>query len=200
MPEQSPQAAAGGAAAGGSATSAGGSATSAGGATAGGSASDALTSERFRRATSRYATGIAVATTVADGVDHAMTANSFTSVSLDPLLALVCVERDSRFHSAVLAAGIWSVSFLPEGQEAVARWFATRGRPLAGQFDEVPTRRGSNGCLLLADGLAALELRTEQVVPAGDHDVLISAVTEVHEATGGGRPLVYFGSTFRGLA
>jgi len=193
MPDQSPQAAAGGAAA-------DGSATSAGGATAGGSASDALTSERFRRATSRYATGIAVATTVADGVDHAMTANSFTSVSLDPLLALVCVERDSRFHSAVLAAGVWSVSFLPEGQEAVARWFATRGRPLAGQFDAVPTRRGSNGCLLLADGLAALELRTEQVVPAGDHDVLISAVTAVHEATGGGRPLVYFGSAFRGLA
>ena len=54
--------------------------------------------------------------------------------------------------------------------------------------------------LVEADGLAALELRTEQVVPAWDHDVLISAVTEVHEATGGGRPLVYFGSTFRGLA
>ena len=81
-------------------------------------------------------------TTRADGVDHAMTANSFTSVSLDPLLALVCVERDSRFHSAVLAAGTWAVSFLPEGQEATARWFATRGRPLDGQFDQVPTRRG----------------------------------------------------------
>ncbi|MDH4016127.1 MAG: flavin reductase family protein, partial [Actinomycetota bacterium] len=90
------------------------------------------TAARFRRATGRYATGIAVITTRADGLDHAMTANSFTSVSLDPLLALVCVERDSRFHSAVLAAGTWAVSFLPEGQEATARWFATRGRPLDG--------------------------------------------------------------------
>ena len=201
MPEQSAQRTAGGSTVGGSAVGGSpGGESAVGGSPVGGSGSDALTPERFRRATARYATGIAVATTVADGTDHAMTANSFTSVSLDPLLALVCVERDSRFHSAVLASGIWSVSFLPEGQEAVARWFATRGRPLAGQFDEVPTRRGSNGCLLLADGLAALELRTEQVVPAGDHDVLISAVTEVHEATGGGRPLVYFGSTFRGLA
>lgn len=158
------------------------------------------TAAQFRRATARYATGIAVATTLADGVDHAMTANSFTSVSLDPLLALVCVERESRFHGAVLAAGIWTVSFLPEGQEATARWFATRGRPLAGQFDRVPTRRAANGCLLLTDGLASLELCTEQVVPAGDHDILIGAVTEVHEAPETARPLVYFGSTFRGIA
>lgn len=158
------------------------------------------TAAQFRRATARYATGIAVVTTAVDGVDHAMTANSFTSVSLDPLLALVCVERDSRFHGAVLAAGTWAVSFLPEGQEATARWFATRGRPLAGQFDRVPTRRATNGCLLLTDGLAALELSTDQVVPAGDHDILIGAVTEVHEASGDARPLVYFGSTFRGIA
>ena len=158
------------------------------------------TEAQFRRATARYATGIAVVTTAIDGVDHAMTANSFTSVSLDPLLALVCVERDSRFHGAVLAAGNWAVSFLPEGQEATARWFATRGRPLAGQFDRVPTRRATNGCLLLTDGLAALELSTDQVVPAGDHDILIGAVTEVHEAVSDAAPLVYFGSTFRGIA
>lgn len=157
------------------------------------------TAARFRRATGRYATGIAVITTRADGVDHAMTANSFTSVSLDPLLALVCVERDSRFHSAVLAAGTWAVSFLPEGQEATARWFATRGRPLDGQFDAVPTRRAANGCLVLADGLAALELRTDQVVPAGDHDILIGAATQVHDPQEPGDPLIYFASTFRNL-
>jgi flavin reductase (DIM6/NTAB) family NADH-FMN oxidoreductase RutF len=158
------------------------------------------TAAQFRRATARYATGIAVVTTLSSGVDHAMTANSFTSVSLDPLLALVCVERDSRFHSAILDSGTWAVSFLPEDQEATARWFATRGRPLAGQFDRVATRRAANGCLLLADGLAALELRTEQVVPAGDHDILIGAVTEVHDVVEGARPLVYFGSTFLGIS
>ena len=158
------------------------------------------TVEQYRRAAARYTTGIAVVTTVVDGVDHAMTANSFTSVSLDPLLALVCVERDSRFHAAVLAAGSWAVSFLPEGREATARWFATRGRPLAGQFDAVATERAANGCLLLTDHLAALELRTEQVVPSGDHDVLIGAVTAIHDPVEGGQPLVYFASSFRGLA
>jgi flavin reductase len=164
----------------------------------------APTAGQLRRAASRYATGVAVVTTVVDGVDHAMTANSFTTVSLDPLLALVCVERDSRFHEAVLAAGVWSVSFLAEGDEQLARWFATRGRPLTRQFDGVPTRRGANGCLLLADALAGLELRTDQVVPAGDHDIVVGAVTAVHEPREApdGTPLgptVYFASRFRRL-
>ena len=161
---------------------------------------------RFRRTVARYATGVAVATTCVDGVDHAMTANSFTSVSLDPLLALVCVERDSRFHDAVLASGRWSIGFLPEGSGELARWFATRGRPLAGQFDRVPTRRGANGCLLREDALAGLELTTTDVIPAGDHDIVIGAVTAIHEpppdppAGPVPGPTVYFDSTFRRLA
>lgn len=170
------------------------------------------TSERFRRAVSRYATGIAIVTTVTEGIDHAMTANSFTSVSLDPLLALVCVERDSRFHEAVLRSGVWAVSFLPSGGEATARWFAKRGRPLEGQFAGHTTRRAGNGCLLLDDRLAGLELRTQQVVPAGDHDVVIGEVTAIHDPpeTGEGEPgsdghpatepTVYFASRFRHLA
>jgi flavin reductase (DIM6/NTAB) family NADH-FMN oxidoreductase RutF len=173
------------------------------------------TAAQFRRAVSRYATGIAIVTTVTDGIDHAMTANSFTSVSLDPLLALVCVERDSRFHDAVMASGSWAVSFLPTGGERTARWFATRGRPLERQFAGYPTYRGGNGSLLLADRLAGLELTTQQVVPAGDHDVLIGAVTAIHgpdptdqapdAAEGPGRapaaePTVYFASRFRHLA
>ena len=171
-------------------------------------ASTDLTPERFRRATSRYATGIAVVTTHVDGVDHAMTANSFTSVSLDPLLALVCVERDSRFHAAMVATECWSVSFLPAGSEALARWFATRGRPLVAQFETVPTRRGENGCLLLESALASLELHTEQFVPAGDHDIVVGAVTAIHDPVtitsadgpGAAAPTVYFASRFWQLA
>lgn len=158
------------------------------------------TSAQFRRVVARYATGIALVTTVVDGVDHAMTANSFTSVSLDPLLALVCVERDSRFHAAVLAAGCWAVSFLPADGAPTARWFATRGRPLVGQFDRFPTHRGAGGCLLLDGALGGLELRTHRVVPAGDHDVVIGSVTAVHDGGAAADPVVYFASTFRQLA
>jgi len=166
------------------------------------------TPERFRRAVSRYATGIAIVTTVADGIDHAMTANSFTSVSLDPLLALVCVERDSRFHTAVTSSNTWAVSFLARGAEATARWFATRGRPLEGQFADHPSHRAANGCLLLDQSLAGLELLTQQLIPAGDHDIVLGAVTAIHDpapptpghADLGAEPTVYFASRFRHLA
>lgn len=160
---------------------------------------------RFRRAVARYATGIALVTTVTDGLDHAMTANSFTSVSLDPMLALVCVQKESQFHEAVLASGRWAVSFLAQDDAEAARWFATRGRPLSGQFARYSFHRGTDGCLLFDDELAGLELRTVQVVPAGDHDVLIGRVIAIHDPETGadpvGRgPVVFFSSQFRRLA
>lgn len=160
----------------------------------------APTAAQFRRAAARYATGIAVVTTVHQGQDHAMTANSFTSVSLDPLLALVCVERDSRFHEAILGGGCWAVGFLPEGRADLARWFATRGRPLAGQFDGVPHARAANGCVLLTGMLAGLELTTQQVVVAGDHDIVIGLVTAVHDPHDEADPTVYFASRYRSLS
>lgn len=163
-------------------------------------AADETQVSRFRRAVGRYATGIAVVTTAIAGEDHAMTANSFTSVSLDPLMVLVCVERDSRFHEAVLAAGFWSVSFLPEGGETTARWFAQRGRPLAGQFSGHVCQRGRNGAMLLSHRLAALEVRTTEVVRAGDHDILIATVERIHDPEVSADPTVYFASTFRSLA
>lgn len=85
---------------------------------------------RFRTAFGRFATGVSVVTCLVDGSDHAMTANSLTSVSLAPPLVLVCVERETRFHEAILTAGHWGVSVLgaqaralPPGlPRVVGRW------------------------------------------------------------------------------
>ena len=106
------------------------------------------------------------------------------------------------FHTAILSGPPRS------GKSLLARWFATKGRPLATQFDAGATRRGANGCLLLATALAALEQRTEQVLPAGDHDVLLGAVTAIHgpvvdpatDTAGTAHPTVYFASRYWGLA
>ncbi len=106
----------------------------------------------FRTVMGRFATGVTVVTAVQDGFDHAMTANSFASVSLDPPLVLVCVEVDSRFHEAVLDAGGWNVNVLDEAQRGRASWFATKGRPLVGQFDSTPTHRSALTGALLLDG------------------------------------------------
>ena len=152
----------------------------------------------FRKVMASYATGVVVVTLQVDGVDHAMTANSFTSVSLAPPLVLVCVERASRFDEALAECdGTWAVSVLGEANEPAARWFATKGRPLAGQFDEVPHHRGENGALLIDGALAHLQCRTEAVYRAGDHDILLGRVTAMAAASGADRPLLYYGSSFR---
>lgn len=158
---------------------------------------DPVRAADFRTVMGRFATGVVVVTCVEDGFDHAMTANSFASVSLDPALVLVCVEDDSRFHDAVLHAGAWNVNVLDERQRGRASWFATSGRPLVGQFDTTPTRRSAEtGALLLDDCLATLECVTESVHRAGDHDILVGRVLGMELARPDGRPLLYFASSY----
>ena len=134
----------------------------------------------FRRALGSFATGVAVVTAVEDGLDHAMTATAFSSVSLDPLLVLVCVETTARFHEAVLRTGEWAVSILDAGAQPVAQWLATRGRSLAGQLDRVPFRRGAvTGAPLLDQASAWVECRTYALHPAGDHTIVVGEVLGV---------------------
>jgi flavin reductase (DIM6/NTAB) family NADH-FMN oxidoreductase RutF len=151
------------------------------------------TPDAFREAVSRFATGITVVSCVVDGTDHAMTANAFASVSLDPLLVLVCVERESRFGTAVTDTDLWGVSFLPADAEATSRWFATKGRPLLGQLDRTPHHRSPGGVAWFDRSLAALECRTTDIHPAGDHDVVIGQVThlEIPEKVDP-EPLLYY--------
>lgn len=159
------------------------------------------TVDEFREAVSRFATGITVVTCVVDGVDHAMTANAFASVSLEPLLVLVSVERDSRFHDAVSAASAWGVSILAEDAEPTARWLATKGRPLPGQLEKVLHHRSPILGVAFIDGaLAALECRTVETLKAGDHDVVIGEVVSItlpdlETAT----PLLYYRRKYRAI-
>lgn len=136
----------------------------------------------LRSAMRHWVTGVAIVTTVVDGVDHAMTVNSLTSVSLDPPLALVCVEHSTRFHDAVLASGRWAVSVLDGDSADVAAWLATRGRPLEGQLDRAPHRRGQGGIALLTGALAWLECVTESVYPGGDHVIVVGRVVSAEAA------------------
>lgn len=158
-----------------------------------------LTSDSFRTATGLYATGVAVVTATADGVDHAMTTNSFTSLSLEPLLVLFCVERDSRFHEAIVATDSFSVSVLPSTAEAAARWFAERGRPLADQFARVAHVRGDQGSPLITGALCWIECTISSIVTAGDHDIVIGAVQRLLVAQSDDEPLLFWKGRFRAL-
>ena len=155
----------------------------------------------FRRAMSRFATGVTVLTTRTRDIDHAMTANALTSVSLEPLLLLVCVEREARFYDAVLDAGVWGISVLTGRDRPGADWLATRGRPLHGQLDRIPHHRGPQTGVALLDGaLSTIECRTIAVHPAGDHSIVVGEVVSVTTAAHPGEALLYYRGRYVTLA
>jgi flavin reductase (DIM6/NTAB) family NADH-FMN oxidoreductase RutF len=139
----------------------------------------ALGPEAFRLATGQFVTGIAVVTATVGGVTSAITASSFTSVSLDPLLVLVCVERAGRLHDAMVSAGTWAISVLAEDHEPTARGLAPLNSDPAGLNGHPHHPGPATGHPILDGALAALECRTYAVHPGGDHTILIGQVLSV---------------------
>ena len=150
----------------------------------------------FRGALGRFASGVTVVTTILDGIDHAMTASAFTSVSLDPPLVLICSHKTSRFHEAVLRTGVWGVSILAEEGELASAWFANRGRPLDNQLADFPYTRGESGVALMDDSLGWLECRTTAVHDGGDHAIIVGEVTGAGVRDDIDDPLLYYRSHY----
>jgi flavin reductase (DIM6/NTAB) family NADH-FMN oxidoreductase RutF len=160
----------------------------------------AVDQRAFRDAASRFPTGVSVVATTHNGVDHAMTVSAFTSVSLDPVLVLICVEKNARFHQAVLGSGSWAVSVLPGDAEEVSRWFAEKGRPTERQLADYPYHRGPATSMPVLDvATAVLECRTRAVYDGGDHDILLGDVVGLWVDAAPRSPLVYFEGSYRQL-
>ena len=157
-------------------------------------------SDVYRLAVGRLATGVTIVTSQLGDLDHAMTANALASVSLEPLLVLVCVEREARFHDAIVASGVWGVSILPSTARATADWLATRGRPLHGQLDRIPIHRGQTGVALLDESLSTLECETTDAYAGGDHTIVVGRVLSVEISDRPGDALVYYRGRYDTLA
>jgi len=154
-----------------------------------------------RRVVGHFATGVTVITTVLPGGEkHAMTCNSFTSVSLEPVLVLFCADKTARFHDAVLQTGRWAVSVLSRTHQQASRQFALRGRDLDTQFDGVEHGPGAlTGAPVLVGALASLECRTVSTTDAGDHTVVVGEVLGLDEPDPHAEPLLYFRGRYRAL-
>jgi flavin reductase (DIM6/NTAB) family NADH-FMN oxidoreductase RutF len=161
---------------------------------------DEPSSDVYRLAAGRLATGVTIVSSRLGGIDHAMTANAVASVSLEPLLMLVCVEREARFHDAIVGSGIWGVSILPSTGRATADWLATRGRPLHGQLDRVSTHRGVTGVALLDESLSTLECESTDTYAGGDHTIVVGRVLSVEISDRPGDALVYYRGRYDSLA
>jgi flavin reductase (DIM6/NTAB) family NADH-FMN oxidoreductase RutF len=129
----------------------------------------------LRKAFGSFLTGVTViATRDADGTPRGFTANSFTSVSLDPPLLLVCVAKSAASSGVFVSAGHFSVNILSEAQQDISTLFASK-RP--DKFQVAAWKPGVTGSPLIENACATFDCRTTQVVEAGDHHVLIGLVT-----------------------
>ena len=148
----------------------------------------------FREAIAHFATGVTVITTLHEGRPAGMTASAVASLSLDPVLLLVCINNRLPTHGAIEASRRFVVNVLGEGQEDLALRFA---RPASDKFAGVPLVAGSDLPVLDA-AIAHFVCDVHERFPGGDHSIFTGLVRTC-AATAGKRPLVYFRSGFGSL-
>jgi flavin reductase (DIM6/NTAB) family NADH-FMN oxidoreductase RutF len=147
-----------------------------------------LDASQFRIACGHFATGVAIVTMRSQaGEAHGLTANSFTSVSLDPPLILVCVDKSISSYPAMTEAEGFLVNILTEQQEELARRFAT---PDIDKFAGVSTSTDAYGAARIPDCLAYIAARKHSRYDGGDHTVFLAEATSTE--LGRGRPLVFY--------
>lgn len=151
----------------------------------------------FRKVVGLLATGVTVVAAQQGDEIHGMTANAVTSVSLDPLLVLVCVGKYARMNRFMRSAGGFSINILSEDQEVLSRYFAgswkLRTPP---EFRFAPWQGGPR----LVGSLAAVGCRMDRSIDAGDHWIVLGRVVALHEGDPTARPLLFFGGRYRRLA
>lgn len=153
----------------------------------------------YRQIIGHFATGVTVITTSVNGWLHGMTANAVTSVSLNPLLLLICVDKSARAHQEIDAAGRFGVNILSADQEHVSRTFAEKRRPEEGSLAGLDYHLGAHGTPVIDGSLAYMECEITDRCEGGDHTIFIGKVLE-GAVTGDAHPLLFFRGGYRQLA
>ena len=156
-----------------------------------------LNASEFRRAMGCFATGVTIITVDLDGEIHGMTANAFASVSLDPMLVLVCVDHATRTHAHLHARKRFGINVLGESQRGLSDYYARPERAHDRAEAETGARfdRTQQGTPILHGSLAYLECRLHTAQDAGDHTIFIAEVEEV--VVREGDPLLFFRGKYR---
>jgi flavin reductase (DIM6/NTAB) family NADH-FMN oxidoreductase RutF len=149
--------------------------------------------DRFRSVMGHFATGVTVVTATTPRGPVGMTANAVCSLSLEPLLLLVCFDNEARTLPAVRETGRFGVNVLAAGQDELARLFASK-LPEAEKFGGV-AHTVHDGIPVIEGVLAWVGCRLERLIPGGDHTIGIGAV-EAAEA-GAGEPLLFYRGSYR---
>jgi flavin reductase (DIM6/NTAB) family NADH-FMN oxidoreductase RutF len=148
--------------------------------------------ELFREVFGRFATGVAVVTSAASAASGGMTANALCSLSLDPLLALVCFENNARTLAVVREAGRFAVNVLSAHQEDVARVFASK-LPESEKLEGVD-HRFEDGVPIIEGALSWAVCSLRDLIAGGDHTIAIGEVVSM--GLGEGDPLLWYAGEY----
>ena len=149
----------------------------------------------LRDALGCFATGVTVVTCLSNGVPAGLTVNSFTSVSLDPPLLLVCIAKRAATAEALITASHFAINVLQTGQQPASIRFSTRDED---RFGATPWACGEAGAPILKDSLGVFECERYAVYDGGDHDILVGRVVKA-SFDAGLDPLLYFRGRYRRL-
>lgn len=152
-----------------------------------------IDNDEFCAALSRFASGVTVVTTKdADGNLHGITVSAFCSLSLEPPMVLICIEKITGSHYAFEESEVFVVNILSEGQDQVSEHFAS---PIPHKFGDIEYHPGIDGVPVLDGALVNLECRLKYAHEGGDHSIFIGEVEKV--SIRDGSPLVYFHGEYR---
>jgi flavin reductase (DIM6/NTAB) family NADH-FMN oxidoreductase RutF len=155
----------------------------------------------FRQVLGRFATGVTVITVCKDGVKRGMTANAFTSVSLDPPLILVSVDKRADTHQLMLEADAFCVNILCEHRREWSDWWAGKAPKGEDQFTGIPHATKVTGSPVLDDCLGFIDCKVWARYDGGDHTLFVGEVQEAEINDDPNlKPLLFYASQYRKLA
>ncbi len=150
----------------------------------------------LRRVMGHFATGVTIITTISkDGTPYGLTANAFMSVSLEPPLLLISVDKKAESYPYFEQSRVFTVNILRDDQEALSRKFAVSG---GNKFEGVAYHRGANNVPILEDTLAHIECRLYATYDGGDHTLYLGEVLEAQ--TREGKPLLFYRGGYRSFS
>lgn len=157
----------------------------------------AIDKELFKQALGAWASGVTIVTTRNESDVFGMTASAFSSVSMEPPLVLVCINKSANTCPVIPQAGFFAVNILEAGQEEKSNQFAS-WKHRDSRWQDLAHHKGSTGAPLLDESLASLDCRLANSVEAGSHILYIGEV--VHAEINSGTPLMYYKGAYRGFA
>ena len=152
-------------------------------------------SKQQRRIMGMFATGVTVASTLVDGETWGMTANAVTSLSLNPPLVLLAIDRNSQSHEKFQQGGCFALNILAAEQEEISNRFASSGPK---DFSGLQYSTAETGAPILAGSLGWVDCRLAETLSGGDHDIFIGQIVAGDAAEG--TPLLFYSGKYARLA